>query len=119
MLITTISRTSTTPIRAGNAAEFATEGAYARCGAGLSVWLGRERRASPSPVARLARPHQNAIGGSSVARSTGLIEEQHPVMPEGSRMYLEAGEPNEGEPRSPSAVIGLRVLDRPTRRGTP
>jgi hypothetical protein len=42
-----------------------------------------------------------------------------PRLPEGSRMYLEAGEPNEGEPRSPSAVIGFRVPDRPTRRGTP
>jgi hypothetical protein len=39
------------------------------------------------------------------------IYEQDTVVPEGSRMYLEAGEPNEGEPRSPSAVIGFRVLD--------
>jgi hypothetical protein len=46
MLTTRISRTSTTPIRVGNAAEVATRRAYARCRAGLSVRLGRERRAS-------------------------------------------------------------------------
>src|SRR5687767_12609413 len=32
-------------------------------------------------------------------------------MTEGSRMYLEAGDPNRGGTRSPSAVIGCRVLD--------
>jgi hypothetical protein len=35
-----------------------------------------------------------------------LVEEQDTVVPEGSRMYLEAGEPNEGNPgaRQPSSA---------------
>jgi hypothetical protein len=41
------------------------------------------------------------------------VWEKDALVREGSRMYLEAGEPNEGEPRSPSAVIGIRVLVQP------
>jgi hypothetical protein len=60
---------------------------------------------------RLAEHRRRSRGSDDLA--VELVGEQHPVVREGSRMYLEAGEPNEGEPRSPSAVIGIRVLVQP------
>ena len=52
------------------------------------------------------------VGAPDLGAGLGdRVERRRDRVTEGSRMYLEAGDPNWGEPTSPSAVIGCRVLD--------